>query len=713
MLHAIRDRATGWLAYLIIFLISIPFALWGISEYLGFGFNPDVAEVNGESITVERFNRRFQTAREQSPPPGATDPEEWDRDLKRYTLEGLINRLVLYQYLDERRLDVTEEEVARVIHEEEVVHVDGRFDPQRYLRILRAKQLDVEQYERDHRNDLRRNIIGDMMGDSSLVTDAEARDYMGLKEQTRDFRYFEIKRERFVDAEAITEEDVRADYEASLEKYETPEQARVAWLELNLEDMDEEAEELDEEAIVAWHETHALDFMTPELRRMRQIFLKNEDEEEEEDETQTTETEEEGTPVAAEEQAEEEQVTAEEQAKTLHERLLDGADFATLATEHSQDEISKTRGGEIGWVALEDLPEDLGTLAFSLAANTVSEPIQTRRGWYLLEVQEIQEAQLKPLDEVRDLVVEQARRAALEGRFAVALEELSVLAYENPESLTAAAEKLGLEVQSTELEPLDELSEDVLNEPAVQAALRREDVLREGLNSDRVELTPNHSVVVRVDEYQASATQPFEEVAEDIREALVEQAASDAMLLYAAGLIEQLHAGATLETLVESENAELADESAAAEDADAEVASEDDGMQDADAEAENEGDEAEDADAEVADESDEAEEESDAVELVAHTGLKRSAGEAPWQVLRKVFALPRPTDADTPVYGMALLDEGVAVAALDAVHAAEDVEAEDSDIKILRSWMQNSEAEAVQDSLLVHSQIVRYPEQME
>ena len=47
MLQAIRERAQGWIAWLIVILISIPFALWGIQSYTGFGGEPEAAIVNG------------------------------------------------------------------------------------------------------------------------------------------------------------------------------------------------------------------------------------------------------------------------------------------------------------------------------------------------------------------------------------------------------------------------------------------------------------------------------------------------------------------------------------------------------------------------------------------------------------------------------------------------------------------------------------------
>ncbi|WP_043756405.1 SurA N-terminal domain-containing protein, partial [Imhoffiella purpurea] len=63
MLQTIRDRAQGWIAWAIVILISIPFALWGIQSYLGVGGEPIAATVNGAEITARDLDRRGQQTR--------------------------------------------------------------------------------------------------------------------------------------------------------------------------------------------------------------------------------------------------------------------------------------------------------------------------------------------------------------------------------------------------------------------------------------------------------------------------------------------------------------------------------------------------------------------------------------------------------------------------------------------------------------------------
>jgi len=64
MLHFIRERAQGWLAWFIVGLITIPFALWGVNSYITGASDVVVATVNGERIKQREFQRSLQQFRD-------------------------------------------------------------------------------------------------------------------------------------------------------------------------------------------------------------------------------------------------------------------------------------------------------------------------------------------------------------------------------------------------------------------------------------------------------------------------------------------------------------------------------------------------------------------------------------------------------------------------------------------------------------------------
>lgn len=70
---------------------------------------------------------------------------------------------------------------------------------------------------------------------------------------------------------------------------------------------------------------------------------------------------------------------------TLRARIAGGADFAELASKDSEDNISKIRGGDLGWFGQDDFGPEFGAQVSTLADGQVSTPFKTQAGWHLVK----------------------------------------------------------------------------------------------------------------------------------------------------------------------------------------------------------------------------------------------------------------------------------------------------------------------------------------
>jgi hypothetical protein len=86
-----------------------------------------------------------------------------------------------------------------------------------------------------------------------------------------------------------------------------------------------------------------------------------------------------------------------------------GADFAAIAKANSEEPESAARGGEIGWLAENQVQPEVRPQVTSLSKNATSEPIRLEDGWHILKVLEIKEAYTPTLEEVRSQLVQQLR----------------------------------------------------------------------------------------------------------------------------------------------------------------------------------------------------------------------------------------------------------------------------------------------------------------
>lgn len=89
---------------------------------------------------------------------------------------------------------------------------------------------------------------------------------------------------------------------------------------------------------------------------------------------------------------EKEEQVALEKIKKIKGRLSKGEDFAKLATDESDDKVTKKKGGDAGPISRDDKRfkrlglEGLITAAFALKKGQVSEPIKTEMGYYVVTV---------------------------------------------------------------------------------------------------------------------------------------------------------------------------------------------------------------------------------------------------------------------------------------------------------------------------------------
>jgi len=76
---------------------------------------------------------------------------------------------------------------------------------------------------------------------------------------------------------------------------------------------------------------------------------------------------------------------AMEQIRDIHEQLVEGADFAELAKEYSDDISSSNLGGDMGWFSTMAFGERMDQTLESLQDGEFSEPFQTEAGWHIIE----------------------------------------------------------------------------------------------------------------------------------------------------------------------------------------------------------------------------------------------------------------------------------------------------------------------------------------
>ncbi len=104
-------------------------------------------------------------------------------------------------------------------------------------------------------------------------------------------------------------------------------------------------------------------------------------------------------------------VATEEEAKAIETELKRGADFAKLAKEKSKDPAA-AKGGDLGYITKDQVPPEFANVAFKLDKGQISDPVKTKFGWHIIEVEGKRTKPTPTFDEVKpQLEIYVARRA--------------------------------------------------------------------------------------------------------------------------------------------------------------------------------------------------------------------------------------------------------------------------------------------------------------
>ena len=153
MLEAIRKHAKGWLAKVILALIAITFALFGVDSYMkGDQSGGMVAEVGKVKISSEELTREIQSQsdrmREALGP--AFDPAVVETaDFRKQVLDSLIERKALLQEAQKLKILAPDAYIASVLGQIPAFQQDGTFSQQRYEAVLRQNGRTPAQFERE------------------------------------------------------------------------------------------------------------------------------------------------------------------------------------------------------------------------------------------------------------------------------------------------------------------------------------------------------------------------------------------------------------------------------------------------------------------------------------------------------------------------------------------------------------------------------------
>ena len=514
MLQNIRDNSQGWIAKTIIGIIVMLLALTGFEAIFNAASNnQNAAEVNGEEISRYDLDQAMNMQRRQLAQQLGQDFDASlldDRLLRDSALGSLIDRMLLLQSAKSANFAFSSEALDQLILQTPEFQVDGAFSAARFDQVIQQMGYSRLQFRQLLEQEM---LIGQLragISGTGFVTDQQVDNFARLEMQTRDFATLTLPAQQ--EAIEVGDEQIKEYYEANADRFRTPEQVIVEYVELKKESFFDQVEVSDEELQELYQKQIA---NLAEQRRAAHILIET------------------GGELSDDE--------AKAKIDEIATRVKNGDDFAAVAKEASQDPGSASEGGDLGFAGPGVYDQAFEDALYALNEGEVSAPVKSEFGWHIIKLLGVQSPEVPAFESLKPQLVRELKAQQVEQRFVETSKQLEDSAFEASD-LAQPAQELGLMVQTTEAFGRDGGEGITANRQVIQAAFSDE-VLVDGANSSVIELDPDTSIALRVKEHLKPAAIPLADVREDIVQQLQRSLAAEAARAKGEQLLADLRKG--------------------------------------------------------------------------------------------------------------------------------------------------------------------------
>lgn len=518
MLDRMR-RHKAWLKWSLA-VVVLAFIFLDIPSFLrddGASLSDTVATVDGRDITVERFRRAYaQQMQAYRQAYGAQMDENLLRQLgfDQRIVQGMIEEEAALAEATKLGITASNEEVRARILALPAFQENGQFiGDARYRQLLQMQvpPMQPKEFEEQVRRSITIEKLQGALTDWITLTDAEVEAAFRRRNEKVKLAAVNFAADTYRDKVQVTDAEITAHFEANKETYRIPEKRKVRYAIVDLQAIRERTP-ITPQDVQTYYEANREQFSTPEQVRASHILFETAGKDEEE--------------------------VRKEAERVLAEARKPKADFAALANKYTDEEIGKTRGGDLDFFGREQMVPEFSEAAFNLKVGEISDLVKTQYGYHIIKVTDRRDAVTRTLTEVHAQIEDQLKWERAQAEAQRIVNEVSPL-MDSPDDFESVARPRGLTVGESPFFSEDEPIAGLGMAPAVSA---RAFELDEGDVSEAIR-TQQGFVFITVTGKQDSYVPKLDEVAQRVREDVIQRKALDAARSRATEAAAQLKAG--------------------------------------------------------------------------------------------------------------------------------------------------------------------------
>jgi len=503
MLDKFRSYAQTKAAQVILALVLIPFALFGIDSYLNqAGNNLSIAKVDGYKIALPEYNRAIENVRNRMMSEGKkVDPAMFDSfEFKESVVDGLITKQLINNDIKKSQFKITDQQLSQYIIGMPDFQKDGKFSQELYDKVLQNNQLNPKKFEESIRNDLLIQQVRDGLQKLTFIPPNNLTETLKATSQQREVTVAEFKTKEYMAKANISEKDMQAFYDQNKSKFLAPEQVKAEFVVFSLTSILPSIT-VSEDEVKAFYKTNADKYQNQQQREASHILL-----------------------AASKNAAPAEKAKAKAKAEdVLGQIKKNPKQFEELATKYSQDPESAKKGGDLGAFGRGMMVKPFDDAVFSMKVNEISGIVESDFGYHIIKLTKVI-GEGGGFDAIKPQIKAELIYQKAQDKYAALAEDFSNKVYEQSSSLDVVSKKFNLPIQKTDWISRNESDKFFKNE-ALMNALYSKESIKDRRNTEAIEVTPNNLISARVVDYKAQSTKPFAEVKKSIEDYLKFEAA--------------------------------------------------------------------------------------------------------------------------------------------------------------------------------------------
>ncbi|MGA6958679.1 MAG: peptidylprolyl isomerase, partial [Candidatus Acidiferrales bacterium] len=362
----------------IICLSMLTYLIPGLGS-ASFTNSPDaVATVGGEQISAIDVQRQLNSALH-----GQTIPEVYKGIYAKQVLEQMIFTRALALEADRLGMRVTNQELSERIKQILPSAWNGdTWLKDRYASEVQSRAgMTVPEFEDYLRDQMLQEKFHQLVTDAITVTPAEVQQEFRRRNDKVQIEYVLIKPEELASTIQPTDAELSAYFTKHIGQYQVPEKRSARYALLDLAKL-RAATQISDDALRAYYNAHIDDYKVENRVHVEHILFKTVG------------------------KTDAEVAEIRQKAEDVLKKAKAGANFEDLAKKYSEDDGSKAKGGDLGWIAEGQTVPEFQQAAFTLPKGSISSLVKTQYGFHIIKVLDHETAHTKTFDEVKSTILQ-------------------------------------------------------------------------------------------------------------------------------------------------------------------------------------------------------------------------------------------------------------------------------------------------------------------